>query len=80
MVSAATGEGIDDLLRTVGDRLRAQDRVVELRIPHARGDVVAAAHREGEVVATQHDEEATILHVVLDDAGRAAFLDFEVVK
>jgi GTP-binding protein HflX len=80
VVSAASGEGIDDLLRTVGDRLRSQDRVVELRIPHARGDVVAAAHREGEVVATQHDEEATILHVVLDEAGRAAFMDFEVLR
>jgi GTP-binding protein HflX len=80
VVSAASGEGLEDLLRTLGDRLRAADRVVELRIPHARGDVVAAAHREGEVVDSRSDEEATVLHVVLDEAGRAAFEPFEVVR
>ena len=32
-VSAATGEGIDDLLRTLADRLRALATVVELRRP-----------------------------------------------
>jgi GTP-binding protein HflX len=80
VVSAASGAGIDDLLRTLGDRLRAADRVVELRIPHARGDVVAAAHREGEVVDSRSDEEATVLHVVLDEAGRAAFEAYEVAR
>jgi GTP-binding protein HflX len=80
VISAATGEGMENLLRILGDRLRTQDRVIELRIPHARGDVVAMAHREGEVVDTRHDEEETVLHVVLDDAGRAAFADFEVSR
>ena len=55
-----TGEGIDELLRTLGDRLRATDRVVELRVPYDRGDVLAAAHREGEVVGRGDDEEATV--------------------
>ena len=80
IVSAATGTGIDDLLRIVGDRLRTQDRLIKLRIPHSRGDVVAAAHREGEVVDARHDEEATTMHVVLDEAGRARFEEFEVAR
>ena len=46
------GEGIDDLLRTLGDRLRALTTVVELLVPYDRGDVLAAVHREGEVVST----------------------------
>jgi GTP-binding protein HflX len=79
VVSAASGAGIEDLLRIIGDRLRSQDQVVELRIPHSRGDVVAAVHREGEVVDTRQDDEVTVLHVVLDEAGRAAFEPFEVV-
>ena len=54
--------------------------MVQLRIPHERGDVVAAAHREGEVVDTRHDEEATVLHVVLDEAGRAKFEAFEIAR
>lgn len=80
VISAASGAGIEDLLRVLGDRLRVGDRVVELRIPHARGDVVAMAHREGEVIDTRHEEESTVLHVVLDEAGRAAFADYEVAS
>ena len=80
VVSAAAGTGIERLLTTIGDRLRTQDRMVQLRIPHERGDVVAAAHREGEVVDTRHDEEATVLHVVLDEAGRAKFEAFESAR
>jgi GTP-binding protein HflX len=76
LVSARTGEGIDELLGTVGDRLRAGDRVVELVIPWARGDVLAAVHREGEIVGEEAGDAATRLHVVLDEAGKARFAEF----
>ncbi len=76
VVSALTGEGIDDLLRVVADRLRGSDRVVELVVPWARGDVLAAVHREGEVVDQRDGEESAVLHVVLDDVGRARFAEF----
>ena len=78
IISAATGRGLDGLLDAVGDRLRTQDRIMQLRIPHGRGDLLAAAHREGDVVDTKHDNEGTVLHVVLDGAGRAKFQAFEV--
>jgi len=55
-VSALTGDGIENFLRTLSDRLRALGSVVELLVPFDRGDVVAAIHREGEVVSTSHDE------------------------
>ncbi|MGA2520800.1 MAG: GTPase HflX [Acidimicrobiales bacterium] len=76
MVSALTGAGMDDLLRAMGDRLRGADRVVELLVPFERGDVLAAVHREGEVVDEEHGEGATVVHVVLDEAGRARFRQF----
>jgi GTPase len=75
-VSAADGTGTEELLRAIGDRLRVADRVVELVVPFARGDVLAAVHREGEVVDSHDDEVATVLHVVLDDAGQARFSEF----
>ncbi|HLH27801.1 MAG TPA: GTPase, partial [Acidimicrobiales bacterium] len=75
-VSAATGAGIDELLATVGDRLRAGDRVVELEIPWSRGDVLAAVHREGGIVGETAGEGATRVQVVLDDAGAWRFRDF----
>jgi GTP-binding protein HflX len=73
VISAVTGEGTDDLLRVVGDRLRGADRVVELVVPWSRGDVLAAIHREGEVVGQCDGEESATLQVVLDDVGRARF-------
>jgi GTP-binding protein HflX len=75
-VSAKDGTGIEELLRAIGDRLRVADRVVELVVPFARGDVLAAVHREGEVVDSHDDEGATVVHVVLDDAGQARFREF----
>ena len=59
-----------------GDRLRGSDRVVELVVPWARGDVLAAVHREGEVVGQRDGEESATLQVVLDDVGRARFAEF----
>ena len=76
LISARTGRGIDELLVTVGDRLRVGDRAVELEIPWARGDVLAAVHREGEIVGEVVGETATRIQVVLDDAGKARFAEF----
>jgi GTP-binding protein HflX len=73
MVSARTGDGIERLLETMGDRLRVGDRVVALEIPWARGDVLAAVHREGEIVGEEVGEESTRIHVVLDEVGRSRF-------
>jgi GTP-binding protein HflX len=76
LLSARTGEGVDEFLRVVGDRLRGSDRVVELVVPWARGDVLAAVHREGEVVAQTDGEESVTLQVVLDEVGKARFAAF----
>jgi GTP-binding protein HflX len=76
MVSARTGEGIDQLLVAMGDRLRVGDRVIELEIPWTRGDVLAAVHREGEIVGEVAGEESTRIHVVLDEVGRSRFREF----
>jgi GTP-binding protein HflX len=78
VISARTGEGVDDLLVAVGDRLRAGSGVVELLVPYARGDVVAAVHREGEVLDEEHEDGGTRLRARLDRAGTARFREFMV--
>ena len=60
-------------MATLGDRLRTGDRVITLRLPLDRGDLVAAAHREGEVLASSVDDEFVTLRVVLDEVGAARF-------
>jgi GTP-binding protein HflX len=79
-VSALTGENLDDVIATVGDRLRTNDRVITLRVPIERGDLVAAAHREGDVVATTVDDEFVTVRVVLDGVGAARFAEWRSVS
>jgi GTP-binding protein HflX len=78
VISAITGEGIDEMLVAVGDRLRATADVVELLVPFDRGDVVATVHREGEVLFEAHEEGGTRLRARLDQAGAARVREFVV--
>ena len=77
-VSALTGEGIANFLRTLGDRLRSISRVVELLVPSERGDVLAAVHREGEVVSTFHDEGGIRVRARLSEASAGRLAEFAV--
>ena len=77
-VSAVTGDGIDEFLRELSDRLRALTNVVELLVPYERGDIVAAIHREGEVLVEAHEDGGTRLRARLDSAATGAFAAFVV--
>jgi GTP-binding protein HflX len=77
-ISARTGEGADELLSTIVDRLRALAEVVELRVPYERGDVVAALHREGEVLVEVHEEGGTRVRARLPEAVASRYRDLVV--
>jgi GTP-binding protein HflX len=68
-VSGVTGEGIDDLLRVLSDRIRALSVVVELFIPYDHGEALAMVHREGEVVSTAHEDTGARVRARLGDAS-----------
>ena len=74
-LSALTGDGTKELLRAIGDRLRALTDVVELVIPYERGDLLATAHREGEVLSESHEEGGVRLRARLDAAGKSRLRD-----
>ena len=75
-ISAATGAGIEELLRTIGERLRTLARVVEYVVPYDRGDVLAALHRAGEVLVEVHAEGGTRVRARLPDASAGRFAEF----
>ncbi len=77
-ISASSGDGVEDLLLAVGDRLRHLTEVTELRIPYSRGDALAAVHREGEVLSETHDDDGTVVRARLDDVARSLFAEFVI--
>ncbi len=80
LFSAETGDGMEELLHALSDRLRDLDDVIELLVPFDRGDVVAAVHREGEVLLEAHEDEGTRLRVRVDEAGASRFREFVVTR
>ena len=77
-LSARTGDGIENLLVAVSDRLRALTNVVELVVPFDRGDVIAAVHREGEVLVETTEETGMRMRARLDDSAVARLAEFRV--
>jgi GTP-binding protein HflX len=77
-LSAATGEGVEELLLAVGDRIRALAHVMELLVPYERGDVLAALHRAGEVLVEVHDEQGTRVRARLPVSANGRFAEFSV--
>jgi GTP-binding protein HflX len=76
--SALTGDGVELLLATIGDRLRIQTTVVDLLIPFDRGDVLAEVHREGEVLDERVGEGGMELRARLDEAAWAKLKAWQV--
>ncbi len=77
-LSATTGDGVERLLATIGDRLRSLTPVVELVIPYERGDVLAAAHRAGEVLGESPGEGGMHIRGRFDDVTVGRFREFVV--
>ena len=73
VVSALTGDNFDQLIATIGGQLRSRDRIVTVRLPAGRGDLIAAAHREGEVLEKEAVGDVVVMRVVLDEVGAARF-------
>ncbi len=77
-ISAVTGQGIDEFLRTLADRIRAMAQVTELLVPYDRGDVMAAISREGEVASTSYDVDGIRVRARLSGASAGRLAAFAV--
>ncbi|GGM09046.1 GTPase HflX [Streptomyces fumigatiscleroticus] len=62
-VSARTGEGIDELLALIDDKLPRPSVEIQALVPYTHGKLVARAHDEGEVISEEHTAEGTLLKV-----------------
>jgi GTPase len=78
MISAATGEGVDDLLATIAARLPHPEVELAALVPYDRGDLVDRAHREGEILQVDHVAEGTRLHLRAPASLSHALAPYEV--
>lgn len=65
VVSAKTGQGIEDAVRTVEAELPRPGESFEALVPYDRGDLVNRIHQEGEIDSLEHTADGTRI------AGRA---------
>lgn len=79
VVSAHTGEGIDELQQMIADQLPRPGVSVEVVVPYDRGDLVHRVHEHGEIDVEEHTEAGTLLRGRVD-AGLAAELEAVSVR
>jgi len=74
VVSAHSGEGIDELQALVADQLPRPGVTIDLVIPYDRGDLVSRVHEHGDIQGEEHTGAGTALRARVD-AGLAAELE-----
>lgn len=61
VVSASSGEGIEDLLAAIEAQLPVLEVDIKATVPYGRGDVLARIYREGRVVSRTETEHGTVV-------------------
>ncbi len=79
-ISATRGDGVEELLARIGDRLRARMGTSVLDVPYSRGDVLAAVHRSGEVLSEVAGSEVMRITARMDAQDAERFTDFRVAE
>ncbi len=66
VVSAHTGQGIDELRDVVADQLPRPGVLVDVVVPYDRGDLVSRVHEHGDIDTEEHTERGTALRARVD--------------
>lgn len=75
-VSAATGDGIDELRERLAGLLPTPEHEVTVLLPYDRGDLVSRIHDEGTVLVEKHLPEGTAVQAKVDADLLAALEEF----
>jgi GTPase len=78
-ISAATGEGLDDLRELMAECLRKGEQVHRIRLPASAGGKIAWLHAKGEVLEQSLDHDQMQLSVRLSPDNWARFQAIESV-
>jgi len=64
-VSALEGEGLEELLRKIGEELGAARERLRVEIPYSQAALLDELHRRGEVECEQWNEDGVLIEVIL---------------
>jgi GTP-binding protein HflX len=78
LVSARTGEGLDELQTVIARELPRPQVPVDALVPFHRGDLVSRVHDEGDGVVQEHLAEGTRVRARVGDALAAELRPFDV--
>jgi GTP-binding protein HflX len=65
LVSAATGEGVPELLEKIELLLPKPELFLKVLVPYSRGDLVSRIHSEGKVAKLEHRETGTYVETLV---------------
>ena len=77
-ISATGGTGLEELGDRLGDHLARNSSVIELLVPYARGDTLAALRRDGEVLEEHHMAEGTRVKARVAPEKAARYREFDI--
>ena len=61
VVSARTGEGIDDVIAAIESELPRPSVQFEALLPYERGDLLNRLHQQGEIESLEHTGDGTLV-------------------
>lgn len=67
VVSAHSGEGIEELQDLIADQLPRPGVAVDLVVPYGRGDLVSRVHEHGDIELEEHTPDGTHLRARVDE-------------
>jgi GTP-binding protein HflX len=76
LVSAATGEGVPELLEKIELLLPKPELFLKLLVPYSRGDLVSRIHSEGKVAKLEHRETGTYVETLVKPGLASELADF----
>lgn len=78
LISAETGEGVDQLIERISQAAAASDQHMEVLIPYNRGDLVSLAHQRCHIVTETHEEGGTHITMFASPAFAQSFSKFTI--
>jgi GTP-binding protein HflX len=76
LVSAATGEGVTELLEKIESLLPKPELFMKVLVPYSRGDLVSRIHSEGKVAKLEHRETGTYVETLVKPGLASELGDF----